>query len=176
MIGAPKGGCVSLGVSSGMNLVGVSQLPSAAKFELVVVHATYKKLWGLIKREGLKRMRRRHIHFFACWGVRTPQGLGLCLDQQQKNTTSTSNSSSSSSSNSSSSSSSMMMMKSCVSGFRPSCDLLLVLNLNRALKEGFCFFIAANGTILTEGCQGVLPLSCIETAICISTGQHLSLS
>lgn len=29
----------------------------------VVIHGTYMKFWHLIKKEGLKRMARNHIHF-----------------------------------------------------------------------------------------------------------------
>jgi 2'-phosphotransferase len=43
-----------------------------------------------------------------------------------------------------------------VSGFRSSCNVLIYVDLQRAIAAGVRFFRAANGVILTEGHDGLL--------------------
>ena len=44
-----------------------------------------------------------------------------------------------------------------ISGFRASCDVMIHIDVARAMAAGVEFFRSANGVILTEGHEGVLP-------------------
>mmetsp|Transcript_67863 Transcript_67863/g.167614 ORF Transcript_67863/g.167614 Transcript_67863/m.167614 type:complete len:154 (+) Transcript_67863:3-464(+) len=82
------------------------------------IHGTYLKFWDSIRKEGLSRKTREHIHFTD---LETPQ------DQGQ------------------------------VSGFRASCEILIYLDVARAMKDGCEFFRSGNGVILSSGWNGVIP-------------------
>ncbi|CAL8099146.1 unnamed protein product [Calicophoron daubneyi] len=83
-----------------------------------VIHGTYFKNWEKIKREGLRRFSRNHIHF-------APGELG---DGD------------------------------VISGMRESAEVLIYINLAKALADGYRFFISRNRVILTEGNEeGCLP-------------------
>ena len=43
------------------------------------------------------------------------------------------------------------------SGKRNNCNLLVYVNINDAMKDGITFYESANGVILTEGINGVIP-------------------
>ncbi|XP_026192400.1 tRNA 2'-phosphotransferase 1 [Cyclospora cayetanensis] len=63
----------------------------------------------------------------------------------------------------------------CFSGFRASCNLLLILDFEKALGMGLKFFVAANGVVLTEGTEeGIVPFCCIRTSVDRRTGESLS--
>ena len=44
-----------------------------------------------------------------------------------------------------------------ISGARSSAELFIEIDLRAALADGIPFYIAANGVVLTEGIDGVLP-------------------
>ena len=46
---------------------------------------------------------------------------------------------------------------SVVSGARSSAELFIEIDLRAALADGIPFYVAANGVVLTEGVDGVLP-------------------
>jgi len=83
----------------------------------LVVHGTYKKHWNNIKKGGLSRMSRNHIHF----------ATGIFGDKE------------------------------VISGMRSSCDMYIYIDLAEAIKDNIDFFLSANGVLLTEGINGVLP-------------------
>ncbi|KAI8820475.1 KptA family-domain-containing protein [Fimicolochytrium jonesii] len=77
----------------------------------VVIHGTYKNVYPIIAKEGLKPMSRQHIHFAA--GM--PGGGGV------------------------------------ISGMRSSCDVVIYLDLQKALDAGVEFWRSENGVILSKG-------------------------
>lgn len=158
-----------------------SVTPSFVKKGVTLVHGTYLRLWGNIKIEGLKRMRRRHVHFVPYWGVwrgslsdispsaykdagshekeiqQQQQYLQLQQRQQQEQQQQ----------EQVQQQQQLLLLqeheqqrqerlqrqlRACaVSGFRDNCDLLIVLDFEKSLEAGLKIFVAANGVALTEG-------------------------
>lgn len=79
-----------------------------------IFHGTYIKHLESIKKTGLNRMSRQHIHF-------------------AKNVNS-------------------------ISGKRSDCNLIIYINMKEAMLDGIIFFESANGVILTEGINGIIPV------------------
>lgn len=88
----------------------------------VCVHGTYKKNLESILQEGLKRMKRLHVHF-SC---------GLPTDGE------------------------------VISGMRRDVNMLIYLDVKKALEEGIKLYISDNRVILTEGFDGVVPAKYFE--------------
>ncbi|XP_019152248.1 PREDICTED: tRNA 2'-phosphotransferase 1-like isoform X1 [Ipomoea nil] len=84
----------------------------------VCVHGTYKKNLELILEQGLKRMKRLHVHF----------SRGLPTDGE------------------------------VISGMRRDVNILIFLDVKKALEEGMKLYISDNKVILTEGFDGVVPV------------------
>nr|AAW24665.1 SJCHGC01721 protein [Schistosoma japonicum] len=83
-----------------------------------VIHGTYFRNWESIRKEGLKRMRRTHIHF-------APGEIGE---------------------------------SGVISGLRSSAEILIYIDLAKAMKDGYKFYISKNNVILCEGnSDGCLP-------------------
>lgn len=76
-----------------------------------VIHGTYLKSWDIIKKQGLNKMGRNHIHFAA--GEPGENGV--------------------------------------ISGMRSSCEVIIKLNMEKAIKGGLKFFRSANNVILSPG-------------------------
>ncbi|XP_071931384.1 uncharacterized protein [Coffea arabica] len=83
----------------------------------VCVHGTYKRNLESILEQGLKRMKRVHVHF-SC---------GLPTDGE------------------------------VISGMRRGVNILIFLDVRKALEEGMKLYISDNKVILTEGFEGVVP-------------------
>ncbi|XP_047314791.1 tRNA 2'-phosphotransferase 1-like [Impatiens glandulifera] len=83
----------------------------------ICVHGTYKKFLDSILEQGLKRMKRLHVHF-SC---------GLPTDGE------------------------------VVSGMRRDVNVLIFLDVEKALRDGMKLYISDNKVILTEGFEGVVP-------------------
>ena len=83
-----------------------------------IVHGTYFKSINIIKKEGLSRMKRQHIHFT----VNDPKN-----DSQ------------------------------VISGMRTNCEVLIWIDIKKAINDGYEFFVSDNGVILTEGKNRVIP-------------------
>lgn len=118
---------------------------------LTLVHGTYMRFWESIKSHGLRRMGRRHVHFAGFPGVWTG-GSRACPVSFQG------------------------LKEACgpTSGFRASCDLLLILDFEKALEKALRFFVAANGVVLTEGDErGAVPWDCLAAALDRKTGRAL---
>ncbi|PVD26417.1 hypothetical protein C0Q70_14093 [Pomacea canaliculata] len=99
-----------------------------------VIHGTYYKFWESIKRQGLKRMTRTHIHFAA--GEPGESGI--------------------------------------ISGMRNSCDLMIYLDLEKALLSGLQFFLSSNNVILSSGDEnGVIAPIFFQKVVDRKTGQNL---
>ncbi|OEH78986.1 tpt1 family protein [Cyclospora cayetanensis] len=125
---------------------------------VTLVHGTYLRLWESIKNEGLKRMGRRHVHFTPFYGAWTGSLSDISLTSRNKVEDTEENKS-----------------LGCFSGFRASCNLLLILDFEKALGMGLKFFVAANGVVLTEGTEeGIVPFCCIRTSVDRRTGESLS--
>ncbi|XP_059176464.1 tRNA 2'-phosphotransferase 1-like [Physella acuta] len=61
-----------------------------------------------------------------------------------------------------------------ISGMRKSCTVLIYLNLQKALQDGFQFFLSANNVILSPGNgDGVIPPVYFEKVIDRSTGEKI---
>ncbi|KAL8436733.1 hypothetical protein Efla_002165 [Eimeria flavescens] len=126
---------------------------------VTLVHGTYTRLLEQIKREGLKRMRRRHIHFAPFSGVYTGQLTDISPAAANAKNTEDGKSGG----------------FAPVSGFRASCDLLLVLDFEKALERGIAFFLSANLVVLTEGdAAGSVPFECFSAAVDRKTGKLVS--
>eukprot|EP00127_Corallochytrium_limacisporum_P001070 Clim_evm8s37 gene=Clim_evmTU8s37 len=86
----------------------------------VVVHGTYQRIWEAIKKTGLSRMRRQHIHM----AVGLPPGEGTDV----------------------------------VSGMRSNCNLVIYIDVAKAMDAGITFFRSANNVILSGGnAEGYIP-------------------
>ncbi|XP_026426344.1 tRNA 2'-phosphotransferase 1-like isoform X2 [Papaver somniferum] len=88
----------------------------------VCVHGTYTKNLESILNNGLKCMKRLHVHFSS----------GLPTDGE------------------------------VISGMRRDVNLLIFLDVNKALKEGMKLYISENKVILTEGFNGVVAVKYFE--------------
>ncbi|KAL7203711.1 hypothetical protein ACSBR2_016881 [Camellia fascicularis] len=84
----------------------------------VCVHGTYKKFLESILEQGIKRMKRLHVHF-SC-------GLPMAGE--------------------------------VISGMRRDVNVLIFLDVKKALEEGMKVYISDNKVILTEGFDGVVPV------------------
>ncbi|XP_028123968.1 tRNA 2'-phosphotransferase 1-like isoform X2 [Camellia sinensis] len=84
----------------------------------VCVHGTYKKFLESILEQGIKRMKRLHVHF-SC---------GLPMDGE------------------------------VISGMRRDVNVLIFLDVKKALEEGMKLYISDNEVVLTEGFDGVVPV------------------
>ncbi|CAH8503718.1 unnamed protein product [Heterobilharzia americana] len=83
-----------------------------------VVHGTYFRNWDSIRKEGLKRMGRTHIHF-------APGEVGE---------------------------------SGVISGMRASAEIVIYIDMMKAVKDGYKFYISKNSVILCEGnSEGCLP-------------------
>jgi len=82
----------------------------------VVVHGTYFKNWNSIKKSGLCKMNRQHIHF----------AIG---EYGSANV---------------------------ISGMRKTCEVVIYIDLETALKDGIKFFKSDNNVVLSEGINGYL--------------------
>ncbi|KAK3587805.1 hypothetical protein CHS0354_042767 [Potamilus streckersoni] len=78
---------------------------------LMVLHGTYYDAWNSIKKQGLCRFKRNHIHFAA--GEPGENGV--------------------------------------ISGMRSSCEVLIYIDLEKALKDDLKFYLSANKVILSPG-------------------------
>ncbi|KAG6554897.1 hypothetical protein Mapa_003481 [Marchantia paleacea] len=83
----------------------------------VCVHGTYVKSLSSIRKEGLKRMTRNHVHFAT--GLSPNDGA--------------------------------------ISGMRKTSEVLIYLDVSKALEDGMKLYVSENGVILTEGFRGVVP-------------------
>lgn len=100
-------------------------ITSAGEVEQVI-HGTYFQSWEMIKRTGLSRMGRNHIHFAA--GEPGENGV--------------------------------------ISGMRSSCEVIIILNLKKALADGLKFFRSANNVILSAGdSDGIIYPAYFDAAI-----------
>ncbi|XP_073309608.1 uncharacterized protein [Primulina huaijiensis] len=84
----------------------------------VCVHGTYRRNLQSILEQGLKRMKRLHVHF-SC---------GLPTDGE------------------------------VISGMRRDINMLIFLDVRKAMEEGMKLYISDNRVILTEGFGGVVPM------------------
>ncbi|XP_067680687.1 tRNA 2'-phosphotransferase 1-like isoform X2 [Haliotis asinina] len=100
----------------------------------LIIHGTYLHAWNSIKSQGLKKMKRNHIHFAA--GEPGEDGV--------------------------------------ISGMRKSCDVMIYVDVARAIAAGVKFFKSANNVILSPGVgDGVIPPSCFSRVIDRRTGAEL---
>jgi len=82
-----------------------------------VIHGTYVKAWTDIKKKGLSRMNRNHIHMTT--GVYGSSEV--------------------------------------ISGMRSSSEILVYIDIAKAMEDKIEFFTSANNVVLTEGIEGFLP-------------------
>ena len=83
----------------------------------IFIHGTYFESLAIIRKSGLNRMSRTHIHIAS----------GYPKDGVK-------------------------------SGFRSSCEIIIFIDVPRAINDGYLFYISKNGVILTEGNNnGYLP-------------------
>jgi 2'-phosphotransferase len=80
------------------------------------IHGTTKKAYQSIKKHGLNRMNRMHIHF----------AIGLTDDDK------------------------------VISGFRKSSEVLIYIDMEKAMKDGIEFYLSDNKVILSEGIKGII--------------------
>ncbi|KAL7590687.1 hypothetical protein Lser_V15G38847 [Lactuca serriola] len=88
----------------------------------VCIHGTYKEKLNSILENGLKRMKRLHVHF----------SFGLPIDNE------------------------------VISGTRRDANILIYLDIRKAIKGGMKLYISDNKVILTEGFEGVFPVKYFE--------------
>ncbi|KIW06180.1 uncharacterized protein PV09_02663 [Verruconis gallopava] len=102
----------------------------------IVVHGTTSKAWPLILSSGgLKKMSRNHIHFAA--GL--PAGFASVTAAQEAGNNAN--------------------KEPVISGMRNSSNILIYIDIAKALKSGIKFWKSANGVILSEGNEsGQIPI------------------
>ncbi|EFJ36560.1 hypothetical protein SELMODRAFT_404681 [Selaginella moellendorffii] len=93
----------------------------------VCVHGTFRNNFRGIRKTGLKRMKKNHIHF----------ATGLPQDG-------------------------------VISGMRSNCEVLIYLDLAKAMKDGMKFFMSENGVVFTEGFDGVVPREYFEKIVYVT--------
>lgn len=97
----------------------VEDIPkSETSTEGIVVHGTYKDAWKTIRKEGLSKMGRNHIHF----AVGTPGESHV------------------------------------ISGMRATCQVLVYVDVERAIADGLSFFLSDNHVVLAPGNEDGLIL------------------
>nr|XP_039272771.1 tRNA 2'-phosphotransferase 1-like [Styela clava] len=89
---------------------GLSPLTDPNKFK-TILHGTYEQNWRKIKKQGLNRMSRSHIHFT----------IGHIGESH------------------------------VTSGMRSNCEIIIELDLEKALEAGLKFYVSTNNVVLTEG-------------------------
>ena len=99
------------------------------------IHGTYFKNLYIIRKSGLNKMSRTHIHI----------ATGYPKDGVK-------------------------------SGFRSSCEIIIFIDVPRAIKDGYQFYISKNGVILSEGNNnGYLPANYIVKVIDKNTKQIINM-
>ncbi|XP_072031619.1 tRNA 2'-phosphotransferase 1-like [Amphiura filiformis] len=109
--------CANQGHSFELPDLELTPITDAAGYP-TIIHGTYFKPWDVIQKrysvltsQGLKRMKRTHIHFAQ--GEPGEDGV--------------------------------------ISGMRASCQVMIFLNLQKALQDGLHFFLSKNGVVLSPG-------------------------
>ncbi|KAL7466889.1 hypothetical protein ACHAXS_009963 [Conticribra weissflogii] len=118
--------------------------------EMKIIHGTSMKAWtDHIRIEGLKRMKRNHIHFASGLPCGT-SNVGGKEDEKQN-------------------------MTAPKSGMRSNSQIYIYINGKRCSTDGIPFFVSDNGVILTEGIgkEGLLPLKYFEKVVDASSGKVL---
>lgn len=101
----------------------------------IVLHGAYCKSLDVIKKEGLCRMTRQHIHF----AVGLPGENGV------------------------------------ISGMRSSCQVIIYLDIQSAIKDGITFLKSDNDVILSPGIgdRGLIPPKYFSKIVDAKTGRSL---
>jgi len=149
----------------------------AAAFVAEAAHGTTTRAWANIKTEGVKRMRRRHVHMARAshegWSAfMTPNAtetapLGCSIECNGLGDEG----------------SSEAPRTDCVpsgvviSGFRADARVAVWVDVARGVREGVPFFLSANGVVLSpgEGDTGAIPPRLFLRATDLKTGEALAL-
>lgn len=117
----------------------IKELPSET-----VVHGTYMRCWLSIKKQGLCRMSRNHIHFalgeydnkvvISGW-ISSNILFWLVFSTNYTN---------------------LSCLIEIWTGVRKDCEVLIYIDLDAALHDGIEFFISENNVVLTSGVNGFL--------------------
>jgi len=115
-----------------------------------IVHGTYRKKWDeCIRKEGLCRMKRNHIHFAPA----LPESFVLGKDDtiNSENTAKV------------------------ISGIRNDCNVLIFIDGKKCAEDNIQFFRSDNGVILTPGLgdRGILPMHYFSEVIDIKSKNNL---
>ena len=97
----------------------------------ICVHGTYYKAIENILKEGLCKMSRQHIHF----AIGLPGDSGKNKKKKKKFFKKKN----------------FFVLKGVISGMRKTCEILIYLDLEKALKDGIQFQKSENGVILSPG-------------------------
>lgn len=132
-------------------------------FPPLVVHGTRKEHWPkILESQGLKPMSRRHVHFTT--GVPAP--LKKKLEVASRSYTLNTEASAAVMSDEADSEVALISSENSpavISGMRNSSNVLLFLDIKRAMESGMRFWVSDNGVILTEGNEeGLVPLQFLE--------------
>ena len=118
--------------------------------DLTVVHGTTRRAWeDHIRREGLSRMKRNHIHFASALPSSAAKRK-LDAYEKKKNDAAP------------------------ISGMRSSSEVYIYINGPKCAVAGIPFYRSDNGVILTAGVdqrEGMLPLEYLERVVCASSGK-----
>ena len=96
----------------------------------VCVHGTTPEAWHLIKRNGLSRMARQHIHM----------AIGIPGDKQ------------------------------VISGMRSTSRIVISIDMTKAMRDGFPFYMSSNGVILSPG---PIPIQYFSSVVDRRTGRSI---
>eukprot|EP00948_MAST-09A_sp_MAST-9A-sp1_P001594 g1594.t1 len=117
----------------------------------VCVHGTYHDVYSkFISKDGLSRMKRNHIHF----ATRAPKHVSKIQESKEKKLPVT------------------KVAKDVVeiiSGARKDCDIFIFIDVEKALRDGYQFYLSSNDVVLCpgKGPRGIIPPRYFKSVISI---------
>ena len=139
----------------------------AAAFVAEAAHGTTTRAWANIKTEGVKRMRRRHVHMARA----SHEGWSAFMTPNATEAAETDGEA-------------FGVRRagdgggvSVISGFRADARVAVWVDVARGVREGVPFFLSANGVVLSpgEGDTGAIPPRLFLRATDLKTGEALAL-
>lgn len=115
-----------------------------------IVHGTYRKKWDeYIRKEGLCRMERNHIHFAPGLPENFVIGKDETISKEQT--------------------------VKVISGMRSNCNIFIFINGQKCAEDNIQFFRSDNGVILTPGLgeRGMLPIHYFSKVLDLKSNHNL---
>ena len=136
-------------------------LDNASSIPETVVHGTFYAAWDAILRTGgLKPMSRVHVHFATGPSLRSVLDA-TSTDGEVRDAAGV-----------------LGTEKAVISGMRSDAQILMYVNIRKALQMGIPFWMSENGVVLSEGIPGSegrykntkVPMECVDVAVEVKQG------